>query len=78
MPAPLCLFSLDFELRIWVSSLDDWPTVRSAVLIAVHAALSREGIEIPFPQRDLHLRSVDDEAVRALKALPSASPKLEV
>jgi small-conductance mechanosensitive channel len=62
-PAPTVLFSgfgessLDFEIRLWTSA-DDWPAVRSDVLVATYEALTRAGIEIPFPQRDLHLRSV--------------------
>jgi small-conductance mechanosensitive channel len=31
--------------------------VRSRVAIAVHDALRAAGIEIPFPQRDLHVKS---------------------
>jgi small-conductance mechanosensitive channel len=31
--------------------------VRSEYLLAIHRALVENNIEIPFPQRDLHLRS---------------------
>ena len=71
-PAPICIFtrfgesSLDFELRIWVHRSDDWPNVRSAALMAVHGKLTEAGIEIPFPQRDLHLRSIDGAVARQL------------
>jgi small-conductance mechanosensitive channel len=51
--------SLDFELVVWLK-----PTsVKSPMKViadynwALEAALGRHGIEIPFPQRDLHLRS---------------------
>jgi small-conductance mechanosensitive channel len=35
-------------------------TIQSEATFAVHDALKAAGIEIPFPQRDLHLKSVDD------------------
>jgi small-conductance mechanosensitive channel len=42
--------------------------VQSDVLAAVEAALRGAGIEIPFPQRDLHLRSAAPEFRTALGA----------
>ena len=50
--------SLDFELLCWI----DEPVLRGKVLhellMAVYKRLAREGIEIPFPQRDLHVKSL--------------------
>ena len=43
-----------------------WPLVRSAVAVAVCEKLTAAGIEIPFPQRDLHLRSIDAAAAQQL------------
>jgi small-conductance mechanosensitive channel len=63
-PAPEVLFlgfgdsSLDFELRVWTSNFDDWVGVRTALTVAVNERLREAGIEIPFPQRDLHVRSL--------------------
>jgi small-conductance mechanosensitive channel len=62
-PAPLALFrgfgesSLDFELRIFMDP-SDVLNVPSAVTVAINEALKEAGIEIPFPQRDLHLRGL--------------------
>jgi len=50
--------SLDFELRVWVSDIDKRPQVRSGLLLAIDKRFREAGVEIPFPQRDLHLRSV--------------------
>jgi len=50
--------SLDFSVRVW-TRLDDHPGVRSALGLAIHDALRDAGIEIPFPQQDLHLKSVE-------------------
>ena len=64
-PAPLALFrgfgesSLDFELRIFMDP-SDVLDVPSAVHVAINEALKEAGIEIPFPQRDLHLRGVPE------------------
>jgi potassium-dependent mechanosensitive channel len=51
--------SLNFELRFWSAWQDTWFQLQSDVTVAVAKALKEAGIEIPFPQRDLHLRSVD-------------------
>lgn len=64
-PAPMVLFkgfgasSLDFELRTWTSKPERWLRLQSELTVAVNNAIVAAGIEIPFPQRDLHLRSVD-------------------
>jgi len=39
---------------------EDGLSTKSAVGIAIDNAFKKNGIEIPFPQRDLHLRSVSD------------------
>jgi small-conductance mechanosensitive channel len=36
----------------------------------MYTALKQAGIEIPFPQRDLHLRSISDEAGAMLATRP--------
>lgn len=51
--------SLNFELRFWSAWQDTWLQLQSDVTVAVAKALREAGIEIPFPQRDLHLRSFD-------------------
>jgi small-conductance mechanosensitive channel len=63
-PEPAALFagfgasSLDFTLRIWSATFDESIRLRSEVNVMVNDALKEAGIEIPFPQRDLHVRSV--------------------
>jgi len=52
--------SLDFELRVWTITRVQWPRIlRSEIYFMIFKAFKEHGIEIPFPQRDLHLRSVD-------------------
>ena len=69
-PAPLALFSgfgessLDFRLLFWIAKADSRFVVQSQVNVAVNNALKKAGMEIPFPQRDLHIRSVDPDKTR--------------
>ncbi|NLC69786.1 MAG: mechanosensitive ion channel, partial [Desulfuromonadaceae bacterium] len=71
-PPPSALFigfgesSLDFELRVWVASINNRLGVKSDLGTTIALRFQEEGIEIPFPQRDLHLRSVDENAGRLL------------
>ena len=78
-PAPRAVFtgfgdsSLDFTLWVWTDHQDAFAVVRSRVAIAVHDALRAAGIEIPFPQRALHVKSADGGA----PALPATeAPKI--
>ena len=62
--------SLDFELAVWIrqSEVNRAMTgIKSDYYYALYQALSEAGIEIPFPQRDIHLRSVYPEAVEGLR-----------
>ena len=63
-PEPVCHLkefgdsSLDFILRFWIRDpIDGLTNVRGKVLLALWDAFKREGIEIPFPQRDLNPRA---------------------
>jgi len=77
-PEPTVLFagfganSLDFSIRSWTNNFDEWVKIRSALTVRVHDALKDAGIEIPFPQHDLHLRSVSPGAGAALAGLNKA------
>jgi len=63
-PEPYALFcgfgesSLDFEVRAWTDEFDNFLRVKSALCAKIVGAIQAAGLEIPFPQRDLHLRSV--------------------
>jgi len=65
--------ALNFELRFWSAHQDTWFQLQSEVVTAIAKALQKAGIEIPFPQQDLHVRSVD-ASVRANFADDSARP----
>jgi len=52
--------SLDFELVVWLTpqAVKRPAFVAAAYLWEIHTALCENNIEIPFPQRDVHFRSV--------------------
>jgi small-conductance mechanosensitive channel len=61
-PAPVCHLkgfgqsSLDFTLRFWIRDpVDGITNVRGKVLLALWDALKREGIQIPYPVRDVRI-----------------------
>ncbi|MFN2387275.1 MAG: mechanosensitive ion channel family protein [Thermoanaerobaculia bacterium] len=63
-PAPSVWFSgfgestLDFTLLCWTSEMVHRPrSLESELRFRVHETLAARGIDLPFPQRDLHIRS---------------------
>jgi small-conductance mechanosensitive channel len=52
--------SLNFNLAVWTSTMIDNRTpLKSQIYFAIFEKFKEHNIEIPFPQRDLHLRSSD-------------------
>lgn len=55
--------SVDFELLVWV----EWESkfrpnsLKSDFLILIYNSLNKYGIQIPFPQLDLHVKNMPDE-----------------
>jgi len=52
--AELADSSVNFVVRPWVNSGDYWP-VRFALMEAIKNGLDEAGIEIPYPQMDVHM-----------------------
>ncbi len=72
-PEPWALFrgfgddGLKFELRFWTPDADERLRTFSEVALQINAEFEAAGITIPFPQRDLHLRTASDEVRKALQ-----------
>jgi potassium-dependent mechanosensitive channel len=49
--------SIDFAIKYWVPHFNFGNDVRNDLIIAIDVAFKANGIEIPFPQQDLHIRS---------------------
>ena len=68
-PAPVVFFtdfgdsSLDFELAVWIDDATRALSVLSDLRFMIFNEFSKEGIAIPFPQRDVHLLTMKDNHV---------------
>ncbi|MEO4040790.1 DUF3772 domain-containing protein [Hoeflea sp. CAU 1731] len=80
VPEPQVIFvglgdsSLDFEIRLFLREIFTIPHAQSQLLIDIYKALGGAGIEIPFPQRDIHLRDID-RLVEAMEKRPQKAPE---
>lgn len=60
-PGPMVLIhnfgdnSVDFRILFWVADLTKWLELKSRVMSDIYETFYKEGIEIPFQQRDIHL-----------------------
>lgn len=73
-PAPLVLFrsfgesALQFELVAYLADVNRSLSITSDLCFAIYEAFSKEGIEFPFPQRDVSLSLHPDQIERLLAA----------
>jgi potassium efflux system protein len=67
-PAPSAHFiafgnsTLDFQLRVFIGNRDHYPVIAHELHMNIDQAFREAGIEIAFPQQDLHLRTVSEDA----------------
>jgi potassium efflux system protein len=69
--------SLNFSLRVYVSSIEDRFAATHDLNCAIDKAFREAGIEIAFPQRDVHLNAsspIDVRVVPANQRQPDSSP----
>jgi small-conductance mechanosensitive channel len=84
MPEPEVLFrdfgesSLDFELRVWISNADERLRVASELRHDIDRRFREAAVVIAFPQRDLHVRSVEESPGSILKPPGDQRPDLVV
>ncbi len=71
-PAPLVWVnnfgdnSVDFRILFWTYDLGDAGTLRSDMMILIFEGFAKEGIDIPYPQRDIYIKNMD-EALQKIK-----------
>jgi potassium efflux system protein len=81
-PDPVCLFvgfgdsSFDFQLRAWTAG-STFTGVASDLRFAIVRKLGEAGIEIPFPQRDIHVRTPDPDAAELARIPKQAEAPTE-
>lgn len=51
--------ALDFECRVYFKNFDDLLVGRHQLYVEIFEACQKNGIEIAFPQRDIHIRSIN-------------------
>ncbi|MDR6941507.1 mechanosensitive ion channel family protein [Mucilaginibacter pocheonensis] len=47
--------SVDFRVLFWAADINTWLGLKSSVLTDIYDTFNKEGIEIPFPQQDVHV-----------------------
>jgi small-conductance mechanosensitive channel len=66
---------IELELRVWISDPQDGVNnIRSELYLDVWRRFKAAGITIPYPQRDLHLKSVAEGARLHAEAQPGPGP----
>lgn len=81
-PEPLVYFagfgdsSLDFQMRVFIRTPDDRIIIQNELRIAAFESFREYGVEIPFPQRDLHLKTAINDLRPSL--VPNPEKKEEM
>jgi potassium-dependent mechanosensitive channel len=55
--------SIDMQLTFWVRNIRQWTAVKTDIILAIDRAFSKNSISIPFPQQELHIRSLSIDKV---------------
>lgn len=67
-PAPTVAFmdfassALNFELRFWIPDINYGVDITTDIRIAIDRVFSENGVEMPFPQVDVHVRAAEAAA----------------
>lgn len=59
--------SLDFELFIWIADPNQFILIKSNLNFRINRIFAENNIEIPFPQRDLHIKSMNKTMINGIE-----------
>ncbi|WP_336518141.1 mechanosensitive ion channel family protein [Pollutibacter soli] len=77
-PAPVILVhefaqsSVNLRVFFWATEIGEAAALKSSVMASIYEQFSTNGIEIPFPQTDLHIRSMDAKAMGKFASIRDA------
>jgi potassium efflux system protein len=86
MPEPNPLILLDnfgesavnFRILCWVGDIDNWLTIKSVLMSHIFEEFYKQGVKIPFPQRDLHIYMKDGDKEKIVgKLTPKGKSETE-
>jgi small-conductance mechanosensitive channel len=72
-PKPMVLLekfgnsSVDFRVLFWTNDIGRWIETKSEIMSEIYQKFDEKGVTIPFPQQDLHIRSIDPEVAKSLQ-----------
>lgn len=73
--------SVNFRVLFWVDDVDIWVSIRDQVMRGIFKSFKENGIEIPFPQRDLHVKSfpglIGEKVIKPGEISPEEKPKVK-
>lgn len=52
--------SINFRVLFWTADYVNWIKLKSSVLTAIYQGFDKAGIEIPFPQQDIYIKSIPE------------------
>ena len=72
-PAPICLTrsfgesSIDLELRFWINDPQNGiANVSSEIYLEIWNSFKESAIQLPFPQRDIHLKTIPKDSLQQI------------
>jgi small-conductance mechanosensitive channel/CRP-like cAMP-binding protein len=58
-------FAITYQIKYWIKDYADVPDIQNAFFTRIWYAFSRRGIEIPFPVRNVFMRTITEETEKA-------------
>ncbi|MEI6265539.1 MAG: mechanosensitive ion channel domain-containing protein [Sphingobacteriia bacterium] len=55
--------SVNFRILFWTNDFDNWIKLKSDVLKDIYQQFAENGIQIPFPQQDIYIKSLPDNDI---------------
>jgi potassium-dependent mechanosensitive channel len=67
--------SLDFRVLFWVDRAEIWVDMRAEIMSGIYQAFMKNNIEIPYPKRDLYLKSMPENLPESPESSFKKSPE---